>query len=111
MSRRYYYSNMRSFYVLNEEQRDLYFDVICELPDEVYSMSDKDVEILNKAIDIGSTIEPHVLKRLIHASVFERLLKEIKVWHNCDKYESADLMPFEQKKKELLDSIHFMLNK
>lgn len=45
---------MKSFYVLNEEQKDLYFDVLCNLPDEIYGVDDNDIEKLNHVINAGA---------------------------------------------------------
>lgn len=102
---------MRSFYVLNEEQRDLYFDVISYLPDEVYSVEDRDIEMLNYAIYNGTKLEPSLLSRLRYASIFARILKEIKLWHNSEKWESAKSMPVEEKKKELLAYVDSVMQK
>ena len=93
---------MQSFYVLNEEQKDLYFDIIKELPDEIYNVEEKDIEILNSAINSGSKIEPVMLARLRNTSVFARILKEIKKWHDSDVIESHQAMPAGEKKRILL---------
>ena len=102
---------MKSFYVLSEEQKDLYFDVISNLPDEVYSIEDNDIEKLNDVINVGAKLDPCLLSRLSNASIFARILKEIKLWHNSEKYVSAQYMPKEEKKKELLTYVDSLIQK
>lgn len=97
---------MQNFYILDEEQRDLYFAVIRELPDEFYNFEDSDVEILNRAINSGEKIEPDVLRRVWCASIFMRILKEIKVWHENNVYVNSGSCPKDIKKMELLEWIN-----
>lgn len=102
---------MKKFYILNEEQKDLYFNIIKTLPDDVYNIDDKDVEDLNSAINKGEPLTQNLLMRLRCASVFARLLKEIKGWQNNEEYVSRNLMPADLKEKELLEFVEKCINK
>ncbi len=100
---------MKQFYVLNDDQKELYFKVVRELPEELYSIEDKDIEVLNRYINTGAQIEPEVLRRLRYSSVFLRILKEIKIWSCSDSFNSSCSCPSDIKKKELLDWVNNIL--
>ena len=89
----------------SDEQRDLYFKVIRQLPDEVCNFKDDDIMELHIAINDGSIIKPSLFKRIRNNYIYTRLLKEIQQWNGNQK------KPEDEEIKTLLNLVSTIIAK
>lgn len=82
----------------SESQKDLFWEVIQELPINFDDSKEEDIAYLEMRIDNGKPLNNDNIKTLRHSTLLLRLLKEIKQWQGNDD-------ELDQKKEELVEML------
>ena len=81
-----------------EDQKELFWEVIQNLPINFDDSRSEDIEYLEMKIEKGEPFNKNLQKALRHSTLLLRLLKEIMLWNSND--EELDI-----KKEELVEML------
>ena len=81
-----------------EDQKDLFWEVIQELPINFDNSKEEDIEYIEMKIENGEPLNKENQRALRHSSLLLRLLKEVMLWKDYDE-------GLEKKKSELVEML------
>lgn len=81
----------------NENQKELFWEVLQELPINFDNSKKEDIEYLVMKIENGESFNKENKRALRHSALLLRLLKEVMQWNNDNDLET--------KKKELVEML------
>lgn len=91
------------FTQFTECQKELFWEVIKELPQNFNDAKAEDIEYLVDRIERGKAFNKRQREILCHSTLLLRLLKEIAIWKNDTNQEEGENEEFDNKRKELLE--------
>ena len=103
---------MGLFSHFTQEQKDLFIQLVDELPYDSYECTDKDIEHIEMYIANNESFDKKHQQILRNSTILLRILKEILQWKHepCNNPEEVNNQLM-NKKKELMDYLQYMMNK